>query len=891
MRTRLSMHKNILLRCLMIWSLAASFWVGTWLKPWSAAAQTPNTIAWDDLDSNSVSGGIGWADNWTLSGNAAFSQERLYTGSTYNLRLRAHNGVAARVVNLSGVTNARLKFLRRARSFEGADYATVVINDGANHEVLRVIDGQDTDTYVAVDIDLSGFNMTSNFTIRFESHMGNNDTGDQFYIENIEVTGTRPCSYGPYAVPGRVEAENYTCGPSGIAYYDSTAGNSGGVYRSEDVDIQATSDAGGGYNVTGIVANEWLVYRVNVATTGAYNISFRTASTASSKRVNLQIWNGTAWSSLTGDVTLPNTGGAQVWQTTVVYNISLTAGSQVLRLLMVDDGFNVNYIDFGPYVPATPTSTPTATPTNTPTATPTLTPTPVCSQPALNFSSYTVSKYGTDTDSGSVTVEDGGATLRIVGNVWKKINFPWVIVPGTILEFDFRGAVQGEIQGIGMDDDNTQDQTHVFQLYGTQTWGNQTYRDYAPSAPGWRHYVIPIGTFFTGDMLYMTFVGDHDASPNNGDSRFSNVRICGGGVPTPTPTPSPTPTTIPGRWARYDNFEICPVDQGNPDTRPKPPGLQECGNVIVNPDMEQTGILLQPWVLGLELNAVMGSSRYSCDPDGRPTGFNKGNYSMLLQCDRPNSWPYEPAYNPLAYQQFTVPRFISPTEPVLLEMMVSLYYVVPPAYNAGQGPYQGTQGRAEDALTVVIQDESGNDLTQAAYVTHGAISTRGTHLSFKVDMEPKFLNGSSLRNYIGDNLRLALRAPNTLGNGDSDFYVDQIKCELCTTVLEPPLQPGKVRRLGGNVRVIMEGKAKQMQGIDVWATQLQTGSPPAPPIGQLDFQATYTIQDSTYSFYNLTPGRYLIYAEVWASGNMYSASATVDVVDGEDRRDINLTLN
>src|SRR5262245_55870852 len=39
------------------------------------------------------------------------------------------------------------------------------------------------------------------------------------------------------------QAENYN------AYYDTTAGNSGGAFRNDNVDIQPTTDAGGGYNV------------------------------------------------------------------------------------------------------------------------------------------------------------------------------------------------------------------------------------------------------------------------------------------------------------------------------------------------------------------------------------------------------------------------------------------------------------------------------------------------------------------------------------------------------------------------------------------------------------------------------------------------------------------
>jgi len=260
---------------------------------------------------------------------------------------------------------------------------------------------------------------------------------------------------------------------------------------------------------------------------------------------------------------------------------------------------------------------------------------------------------------------------------------------------------------------------------------------------------------------------------------------------------------------------------------------------------------------------------------------------MLFRCDRTHGWPYEP-YHPWAYQDFTVPSFVSAMDQVNLEMNVSLYYVIPPPYRPEQGAYQGTLGREEDELVVVVQDVSGTPLTSEALVAQGAIDDRGRFQALTVDMAPLF-ESSSLQDYVGQRLRLLFKAPNpSPEQGDSEFHIDQVRCEICTTVREPGWVTDKVKRLGGNARVIVAGQAIEMQGIDVWATQLQVNG--SPPLDQLDFQATYTIQDSTYSFYNLNPGRYRIYAEVWIGGNLYAASTTVDVVAGETNTDVNLTL-
>src|ERR1022692_2972076 len=71
-------------------------------------------------------------------------------------------------------------------------------------------------------------------------------------------------------VPGRIEAENYDTNGPGISYYDVSTGNNGGVYRSDDVDIESTTDTGGGYDVGWISAGEWLTYTVNVQETAVY---------------------------------------------------------------------------------------------------------------------------------------------------------------------------------------------------------------------------------------------------------------------------------------------------------------------------------------------------------------------------------------------------------------------------------------------------------------------------------------------------------------------------------------------------------------------------------------------------------------------------------------------
>ena len=156
---------------------------------------------------------------------------------------------------------------------------------------------------------------------------------------------TAPYGGTAVALPGRIQVENYDLGGSGVAYADTTSGNTGGVYRTDAVDIQKTSDSGGGYNIGWMRATEWLKYSVNVAAAGTYAIDVRVASGGSGGTFHIEV-NGI---NKTGPITIPNTGGWQTWTTVTKTNVSLAAGQQVLRIVMDANGAtggvgNINWI-------------------------------------------------------------------------------------------------------------------------------------------------------------------------------------------------------------------------------------------------------------------------------------------------------------------------------------------------------------------------------------------------------------------------------------------------------------------------------------------------------------------------------------------------------------------
>lgn len=156
--------------------------------------------------------------------------------------------------------------------------------------------------------------------------------------------GQRPFAVSPVQVTAsgtaRIEAEHYDLGGAGVAYHDTTASNEGGAYRTDAVDIQASTDAGAGFNVGWITAGEWLEYTIEVAAVGRYRVDIRVARQPAG---NAALHLASAGSNLSGSVVVPSTGGWQTW-TTISSQINLPAGRQVLRLAMDGAGFNVNWL-------------------------------------------------------------------------------------------------------------------------------------------------------------------------------------------------------------------------------------------------------------------------------------------------------------------------------------------------------------------------------------------------------------------------------------------------------------------------------------------------------------------------------------------------------------------
>ena len=173
-----------------------------------------------------------------------------------------------------------------------------------------------------------------------------------FVVAQAALAAEGPYGGTPAPIPGTVQAENYDTGGSGVAYHVNSVNGTGNSYRSDGVDLEVTSDTGGGYDMGWTAGGQWFKYTVNVATTGTYTLTFRVAAiNAVTDAFHIANSSGT---NLSGNINVPATGGWQNW-TNVTVNINLPAGTQTLTYNQDNGGWNINWFSFtttsgeGPY--------------------------------------------------------------------------------------------------------------------------------------------------------------------------------------------------------------------------------------------------------------------------------------------------------------------------------------------------------------------------------------------------------------------------------------------------------------------------------------------------------------------------------------------------------------
>jgi len=180
--------------------------------------------------------------------------------------------------------------------------------------------------------DLYSLNNTILFTLSSSLHFGDTITAS-YTPGNVTATDlgilgafsnfpiTNPIIEPHWlAIPGKIEAENY--------------------YAQSGTVTQSTSDIGGGFSIGYNDAGDWLEYGINNNTSDiSYEITFRVASPSGDGKFDFYLDNVKI-----GEVTAPNTGGWQTWQS-VVKNITIPQGKHYFKIVVTSYGFDINYLD------------------------------------------------------------------------------------------------------------------------------------------------------------------------------------------------------------------------------------------------------------------------------------------------------------------------------------------------------------------------------------------------------------------------------------------------------------------------------------------------------------------------------------------------------------------
>jgi hypothetical protein len=178
---------------------------------------------------------------------------------------------------------------------------------------------------------------------RTRGFLGLQNHDDQAVVKfrNLRVTdkgggsASRPYGGKRHPIPGTIEAEHYDEGRAGVAYHDLDPENQGAPYRTgTSADIEARTDASNGHGIGWTRQGEWLVYSVEIAESGSYELEVPAASDKQGGSFHLEV-DGKV---VSGPIEVPDTGSWQKLRLLRHPGIELQAGPRILRVVMDRDG-------------------------------------------------------------------------------------------------------------------------------------------------------------------------------------------------------------------------------------------------------------------------------------------------------------------------------------------------------------------------------------------------------------------------------------------------------------------------------------------------------------------------------------------------------------------------
>lgn len=170
-----------------------------------------------------------------------------------------------------------------------------------------------------------------------------------------DLTKQKPFMDAALAIPGRIEAEKFDSGGFAVAYWDNAPmDNSGAIYRPEVfVQFGMTERNGSLISDTAAIGwinnNEWWEYTVEIAEEGYYSVKVGSSLPANAgKTFDMFIDDAKI-----GTVDVAKGTGWDIWFSFDGPIVKLPAGTHVLKVLITNAGFNLDYIEFTKYVDVT----------------------------------------------------------------------------------------------------------------------------------------------------------------------------------------------------------------------------------------------------------------------------------------------------------------------------------------------------------------------------------------------------------------------------------------------------------------------------------------------------------------------------------------------------------
>lgn len=141
-------------------------------------------------------------------------------------------------------------------------------------------------------------------------------------FSNLQVKNNLPINL---VIPGKIEAEAFTI--------------------NQGLQLETTTDAGGGQNIGYTNTGDYLDYRIRVTKSAKYSIEIRVASAGTAGTISIQQLNtsGAILNYIT--VSIPVTGGWQTWRS-ISAEMNLTEGISTMHVAILQPEFNINWFKF-----------------------------------------------------------------------------------------------------------------------------------------------------------------------------------------------------------------------------------------------------------------------------------------------------------------------------------------------------------------------------------------------------------------------------------------------------------------------------------------------------------------------------------------------------------------